>query len=66
VQDAKYANVFLSSVTSSTDSRSHEGIGIGLSFIKDLVESQKGIITVESILGVGSTFTVKLPLGYRQ
>ncbi|KAI8575501.1 hypothetical protein K450DRAFT_261491 [Umbelopsis ramanniana AG] len=49
----------------STESRSHEGIGIGLSFIKDLVESQKGIITVDSTLGVGSTFTVKLPLGYR-
>ncbi|KAI9277504.1 hypothetical protein BC943DRAFT_364222 [Umbelopsis sp. AD052] len=49
----------------STESRSHEGIGIGLSFIKDLVESQKGIITVDSTLGVGSTFTVKLPLGFR-
>ncbi|CAO3678826.1 unnamed protein product [Umbelopsis ramanniana] len=49
----------------STESRSHEGIGIGLSFIKDLVESQKGVITVDSTLGVGSTFTVKLPLGYR-
>lgn len=47
------------------ESRSHEGIGIGLSFIKDLVESQKGVIAVESAVGQGSTFTVRLPLGYR-
>ncbi|KAJ2955607.1 hypothetical protein NQZ79_g8416 [Umbelopsis isabellina] len=47
------------------ESRSHEGIGIGLSFIRDLIETQKGLIAVESAVGQGSTFTVRLPLGYR-
>ncbi|KAM3583436.1 hypothetical protein VKS41_004349 [Umbelopsis sp. WA50703] len=47
------------------ESRSHEGIGIGLSFIRDLVESQRGMITVESAVGQGSVFNVRLPLGYR-
>ena len=43
--------------------RSHEGSGIGLSLINELVQLHKGKIFVESILGEGSTFTVEIPLG---
>lgn len=39
-----------------------EGSGIGLSLAKSLVEIQGGTINVESKLGVGSEFIVKLPL----
>ncbi len=43
--------------------RTHEGTGIGLSLVRDLVHLHGGRVTVESTEGVGSTFTVTLPLG---
>lgn len=46
-----------------TQGRTHEGTGIGLSLIKELVHIHQGIIMVESQLGQGSCFIVKIPLG---
>jgi CheY-like chemotaxis protein len=43
--------------------RSHEGSGIGLALVRELVEMHGGAIQVESALGHGTTFTVALPLG---
>ena len=43
--------------------RSHEGSGIGLALVQELAEMHGGTITVDSTLGVGSCFTVTLPLG---
>ena len=39
-----------------------EGSGIGLSIVKDLINIQGGIIEVKSEIGVGSEFTIKLPV----
>lgn len=39
-----------------------EGSGIGLSIVKDLIDIQGGIVDVKSEVGVGSEFTVKLPV----
>ncbi|MGZ3182022.1 MAG: ATP-binding protein [Telluria sp.] len=44
-------------------SRTHEGSGIGLALVRDLVELHGGAIGVDSAVGAGTTFTVRLPLG---
>lgn len=44
-------------------SRSHEGSGLGLSLVKELVEMHGGQVTVESIYGEGTTFSVWLQTG---
>ena len=43
--------------------RSIEGSGIGLALVQELVKLHGGEVSVESRLGEGSTFIVRLPLG---
>jgi PAS domain S-box-containing protein len=46
----------------SGNSRMHEGSGLGLALVKNIVEMHGGEVKVASISGQGSTFTVTLPL----
>ena len=42
-------------------SRSVEGSGMGLCFVKSIVEMHEGKVSIESIVGEGSTFKFELP-----
>lgn len=44
--------------------RSYEGSGIGLSLVQELVKLHGGTVTVDSIVGQGSCFSVSIPTGY--
>ena len=46
----------------SSSTRSYRGAGLGLSLVADLMDHLGGSIGVESVEGIGSTFTVTLPL----
>lgn len=43
-------------------SRKQEGVGLGLSLVKRIVDMMGGTITVKSEVGAGSTFRVELPV----
>jgi signal transduction histidine kinase len=40
-----------------------EGIGLGLTIAKTMIDIHNGTIDIQSKLGVGSTFKVRLPVG---
>ena len=44
--------------------RTHEGSGLGLAFVRELVAQHGGTIEVASVVGEGSTFTVRIPFGH--
>jgi signal transduction histidine kinase len=47
-----------------TDSRTHEGTGIGLSLVQELAKIHGGGVQVRSVEGQGATFTVTIPSGH--
>lgn len=57
-QEKIFSRFYRSSETANTT----KGVGIGLSLVKDLVELHRGDISLKSVLGKGSIFTVNLTL----
>jgi signal transduction histidine kinase/DNA-binding response OmpR family regulator len=51
--------------TASTDNLSSQGIGIGLSLVREFTELHGGKVTVSSRVNEGSCFTVALPISSR-
>ena len=47
----------------SSPNRIYEGSGIGLAYVKELVDAHKGTISVESKPDEGTSFKVRFPLG---
>ena len=48
----------------ATKGRTHEGTGIGLALVHELVKLHGGTIQVDSVLGAGTAFTISVPLGH--
>ena len=48
--------------TKEPDDNGHGGTGLGQSVCRQIIEQHQGRIRVESLVGKGSTFTVKLPV----
>ena len=47
----------------NTRSRTHEGSGIGLALVQELVKLHEGSVQAESEVGKGTTFIVSVPIG---
>jgi signal transduction histidine kinase len=47
-----------------THGRTHEGSGIGLSLVRELVELHGGRVSVTSTVGRGTTFHIEIPKGF--
>jgi len=45
--------------------RRYKGVGLGLGLVRAVVTAHGGSVEVESVVGEGSTFTVRLPVGER-
>jgi PAS domain S-box-containing protein len=48
---------------SGAPSRTHEGSGIGLALVAELTALHGGVVSAHSVLGTGSTFSVRVPFG---
>ena len=48
--------------TKSADAQGQGGSGLGLAVCREIIETHKGRIRVDSALGKGTTFTLKFPL----
>jgi len=64
ISPAERAMIFEEYKQAGEESVRRRGTGLGLAIARRLVLMHGGLITVESALGKGSTFTVTLPLWY--
>ncbi|WP_200285858.1 response regulator [Rhabdochromatium marinum] len=47
---------------SAGSSRSHQGVGLGLSIVRRLLDLMQGRVSIDSTVGVGTTFRFSIPL----
>lgn len=62
MDESKVKNIFKRFFSEKNEDRKDaKGMGIGLAFVKSLVKLHQGTIHVDSEVGKGTTFTIKLP-----
>ncbi|MFK7923312.1 MAG: ATP-binding protein [Bacteroidia bacterium] len=63
IPKSKQSRIFESfSQANNSTTRLYGGTGLGLAITKNLVELQNGTISLESEMGVGTSFTIELPI----
>ncbi|WP_374454226.1 sensor histidine kinase [Nocardioides sp.] len=63
IDEAELAHVFTPFFRSaSPDARRRPGTGLGLAIVQQVARLHHGVVEVDSVLGTGTTFTVRLPL----
>lgn len=60
--DQKYSEDIFTPFKRLNNSLDYEGTGIGLALVKKIIEVHKGTIKAESTSGIGTLFTIYLPL----
>ena len=63
IQENELEKVFLPFYRGETGRRIKQGMGLGLTIARQLVTAHGGELSLESVAGKGSAFTVRLPLG---
>jgi signal transduction histidine kinase len=61
IQDTNLEHIFDPFFTTKHESGEHEGTGLGLTIVHQIVQEHRGEILVKSSVGVGTTFFVSLP-----
>ncbi len=65
IPESELANIFGKfQQVGEVNTRSTRGVGLGLYIVKSLVEQHQGTIEVDSVVGQGTRFTLKLPKGW--
>jgi len=57
IPEEKHEKIFVPYFTTKST-----GTGLGLAIVKQIIENHKGRISFESVVGIGTTFYVKLPI----
>jgi signal transduction histidine kinase len=66
IEPSEQAKIFEPLYRSQRERRFPQGMGLGLSIARDLVEAHGGSLGVESAPNEGSRFTIRLPLGHSE
>lgn len=61
IQDQNLDHIFDPFFTTKHESGEHEGTGLGLTIVHQIIQEHRGEIRVTSAVGVGTTFVVSLP-----
>ena len=61
IEDANLEHIFDPFFTTKHESGEHEGTGLGLTIVHQIIQEHHGEILVKSSVGVGTTFFVSLP-----